>query len=215
MAIKSVVLGMPLTLLLRGANAFTSTPVTTSPAITAVTVLAPWVAEIAKSAATNPTADIGSAAVNIAGGFTTLADMNAQVVNVSEKRRMAIVSIPGRESDFIQDLGGHSTRYKISGKFFDRDPRTNNNLSIVQQTLQNLIQNGATGSTQLLRLIMRTAVPVPFMCEHEISMAVITDFDFSMVAGEPYWVNYNMNLVEYARIPYMAKMAMLGVSNLV
>jgi len=218
MAKKSVVLGIPLTLLLRAGNTLgINISGRVSKAIAAANVVSPWIGETVKSASGSLEAGVGqnilSGIGNVFSAFTALVDMNAQVVTVSEKRRLAIVSIPGRESDFLQDLGGHSVMYRISGKFFDNDPSYNQNLPIIQNTLQTLIRNGATGSTQLIRLLMRSAVPVPFMCEHEIAMTVITSFDFSMIGGEPSWVNYDMKLVEYTRIPYVAKMALLGTSN--
>jgi hypothetical protein len=81
--------------------------------------------------------------------------------------------------------------------------------------MKTVIGSAAVGSTQMLRLLMRTASPVPFISEHEISFAIISDFSFSQIGGEPHWVNYSMNLMEYERIPYLAKMALLGASNLV
>ena len=60
---------------------------------------------------------------------------------------------------------------------------------------------------------MRSASPVPFITEHEISFAIISDFSFTQVGGMPSWVNYSMKLYEYSRIPYAAKLAMLGTSN--
>lgn len=212
---RSVVLGMPISLALRGLNTIGLGGLASkiAPIATVLTVATPWIAGMAKSVGSSPTAGILGEYANILGGLLTFADMNAQVVTITEKRRMAVVSIPGRESDYIQDLGGHSVRYKISGKFFDDDPSYNQNLAITQQILQTVIGNSATGSTQLLRLIMRTATPIPFMCEHEIAMVVIADFKFSMIAGNPRMVSYEMELIEYTRIPYIAKMAMLGTSN--
>lgn len=219
---RSVVLGLPLTLGLRAANMFGRLPSAASKIPTAVTALAvatPWISESLKSVGSSTNAGVegtaGADLANLFGSFLSFVDMNAQMVTITEKRRMVVVSIPGREADYLQDLGGHSVKYRLSGKFFDQDPSYDQNLSYTQQILQTFIRNGATGNTQLLRLLMRTASPVPFMCEHEIAMVVITDFKFSMIAGEPRWVNYDMDLIEYTRIPYLAKMAMLGGSNLV
>jgi hypothetical protein len=219
---RSVVLGMPISLALRGLNTLgigSASIAKYAAPIATLSIATPWIAGMAKSVGSSSTTGIAddgvTAGFNILGSLLTFADLNAQVVTVTEKRRMAVVSIPGRESDYLQDLGGHSVKYRVSGKFFDDDPSYNRNIGILQTILQTTIGNGATGSTQLLRLIMRTATPIPFMCEHEIAMVVITDFKFSMIAGEPRWVNYDMELIEYTRIPYLAKMAMLGSSNLV
>jgi len=220
---RSVVIGLPLTLALRGLNMLggraSSIVSKIAPAVSVLSVATPWLSEIAKTASSSSTAGVVAEENPIIMGLSNIlgaavfADMNAQMVDISEKRRMAIVDIPGRESDFLQDLGGHSAVIKISGKFFDEDPSYNQNASVIQQFLQSTIRNGATGSTQILRLLMRTATPVPFMCEHDIAMGVITDFKTSMVAGEPRMVNYDMTLVEYTRIPYIVKMGMLGISN--
>lgn len=226
---RSVVLGWPASLILRGANALTGlggklSPVSSlaskiaanAPAVSALTVVTPWVNDMIKSRASDATGAVGGIAGVASGisGILTFADMNAQVVKIQEKRRMAVVSIPGRESDFLQDLGGHSTRYQISGKFFAYDPNWNKNIASVSSLLGSVIQNGATANTQMLRLLMRMASPVPFMCEHDISTVIIESFDTEMAAGEPEYVNYTMSLIEYTRIPYLAKIAMLGASNL-
>lgn len=223
MARRSVVLGLPISLALRGLSAAGGTlgglAAKAGGTAAALTVAAPWVAGMLNSTASVSTPGIPSFPDSIGGmitaglGMLTFADLNAEVVTVNEKRRMAIVSIPGREADFIQDLGGHSTKYRISGKFFDYDPGYAKNQAITQQIMQTFIGNGATGSTQMLRLIMRTGTTMPFMCEHDIAMVVITDFKFSMLAGKPRWVQYEMELVEKTRIPYIFKMALLGVSN--
>lgn len=209
---SSVVLGLPLSLAMR-APGLGSVLGKVTKAVTALTVMSPWIGEMSKSLGTTLGTPGAGGLASFFGSVLTFADMNAQVVTTKEQRRLAIVSIPGRESDFLQDLGGHSVKYKISGKFFVNDPQYNKTLAMTQQILQTFIANGATGSIQMLRLLMRTATPVPFMCEHDIAMVVIQNFNHSMVAGEPLWVNYEMDLVEYTRIPYVVKMAMLGVSN--
>lgn len=193
---------------------------------TAITAAAPWLSTTSSSPAseTTPTTETGTSGTggsdilsltDMIGGIFTFLDMNAEVITITEKRRLAVVSVPGRESDFIQDLGGHSVRYSVRGRFFDTDPQYLSGRGMMQTLLKTVIGSAAVGSTQMLRLLMRTASPVPFISEHEISFSIISDFSFSQVGGEPHWVNYNMTLMEYGRIPYLAKMALLGASNLV
>jgi len=213
---RSVALGLPMSLALRGLKTLGIAGGGSLKALTALTVATPWIGGMAStlaSATAVPGSEIAHGGANTIGTMLTFTDLNADVVTIKEKRRMAVVPIPGRESDFIQDLGGQSVRYSISGKFFDDDPSYGRNLAMSQQLLQTVIGNGATGSTMLLRLLMRTAAPVPFMCEHDIAMVVVDTFEFSMLAGKPRWVEYKMELIEYTRIPYIAKMAMLGITN--
>jgi len=230
MANRPVVLGWPISLALRGISGLTSTIGTTATAAVgiagAVTAAAPWLASTisAPASETTPTSDTPTTTsstndilslTDLLGGLFTFLDMNAEIVTVTEKRRMAVVSVPGRESDYLQDLGAHTVRYNVRGRFFDTDPQYLTHRGIMQTLLKTVIGSAAVGSTQMLRLLMRTASPVPFISEHEVSFAVITDFSFTQVGGEPHWVNYNMVLMEYGRIPYIAKMALLGASNLV
>lgn len=232
MARRPVVLGWPISMALRGLGGLAgmgstaliggaiSGGIAVGATIAAVTSTAPWLPAQTASEGSEAIPVPGSGGIsslgslmNTIGGVLTFMDMNAQVVSITEKRRMAVISIPGRESDFLQDLGGHTAKYRVTGKFFDTDPKYLTSAAIMQTILKTFIGSGAVGSTQMLRLIMRTASPIPFMTEHEISFAVITDFTFTQIAGEPEWVNYNMTLLEFQRIPYLAKMAVLGVSN--
>lgn len=237
MAKRPVVLGWPISMALRGisgisaispmaglgATVLAGAAIGAGAAAVALTAASPWLPTQTSSEASKAVPVPGSAgissllnlggAMNMIGGLLTFMDMNAQIVSITEKRRMAIISIPGRESDFLQDLGGHTAKYRVTGKFFDTDPKYLTSAAIMQTILKTVIGSGAVGSTQMLRLIMRTASPIPFMTEHEISFAIITDFNFTQTAGEPEWVNYNMILLEYQRIPYLAKMAVLGASN--
>lgn len=236
MARRPVVLGWPISLALRGisgmaglgggaslgALAGAGAIVGAVSATVALTSVAPWVSSQASSlatqvmgASTGTTAGAGDiiSMTDMIGGLLTFLDMNAEMITITEKRRIAVVSVPGRESDFLQDLGGHTVRYAVRGKFFDTDPQYLSHRGIMQTLMKTIIGSAAVGSTQMLRLLMRTASPVPFISEHEITFAIITDFRFSQVGGEPNWVNYEMNLMEYGRIPYLAKMALLGASN--
>ena len=233
---RPVVLGWPVSLLMRGVTSIAPTIAGAIPAaahsiagITAATgvimAAAPWITSALKSDASETIPTGGAATQNaisdlgrltdFVGGILTFMDMNAQVVTISERRRMAVVSIPGRESDFLQDLGGHTVKYNIRGKFFDYDPQAFTRRGIMQTLLKITFDNASVGSTQMLRLIMRTSTPVPFITEHEISFALITNFSFTQTGGAPEWVDYDMSLLEYERIPYLAKMAILGVGNLV
>lgn len=234
MARRPVVLGWPISLALRGLSGLQGTLGTAGTlgvtavagVATGITAAAPWLSTTAGSPATEttptttePTSSTGQSSdilslTDLIGGLFTFLDMNAEMVSITEKRRMAIVSVPGRESDFLQDLGGHSVKYSVRGRFFDTDPQYLTHRGIMQTLLKTVIGSAAVGSTQMLRLLMRTSSPVPFITEHEISFAVISDFNFSQVGGEPSWVRYNMGLIEYGRIPYLAKMAILGASNL-
>lgn len=235
MAGRPAILGWPVSLAIRGmplvksgitAIGGMSTTAKAAAATTAIAagaaVVAPWITGVlSDSPPEAPTGDASQSSSNplmdsidMMSGLLTMIDMNAEVVNISEKRRIAMVSVPGRESDFIQDLGGHSVWYRIRGRFYDTDPKYMSIQGIMQTILKTTIGSSAVGSTQMLRLLMRTAAPVPFMCEHDVAMVVMTDFDFSMIGGEPNWVRYNMELVEIYRIPYLAKMAILGTGNL-
>lgn len=231
MARRPVVLGWPISLALRGLQGLS----TLSPAVAVglgagaaasvglVATQSPWIRSRTDSDSSSLIPEsyrslVGgdlSVVTDFMGGILTFMDMNANVMELSEQRRIAVVSVPGRGSDYLQDLGQHTARYSIRGKFFDTDPQYLTQRGVMQTILKTVIGSSAVGSTQILRLIMNTGSPVPFVSEHEISFAVISKFSFSQQGGEPGWVDYNMNLLEYSRIPYVAKMAMLGASNLV
>lgn len=222
MARRPVVLGYPLSMAVRGIKSNPLAGAVTlgagAAAIGTVSYVAPWIKAssegnlVPKDITSTSITDV-STLTDVLGGVLTFLDMNAEVIEIEEKRRMAVISIPGRESDFLQDLGGHTTTYQVKGKFYDTDPQYLSQRGIMQTILKTVIQSSAVGSTQLLRMVMRSRSPVPFISQHEISFAVITHFRFNEVGGAPEWCNYEMRLLEYRRIPYLAKMAILGTGN--
>jgi len=150
--------------------------------------------------------------VNPLEALITFFDLNANVLEIDEQRRLAIVDVPGREGDFIQNLGSKSVTYRLSGRFFAVDPKATSSTpfsSIFRATFDN---NVAVGNTQLLRLLERTGVPVPFICEYDIAEVIITRVKLSLVGGNPEWVNYTIDMIEYRRLPQLLKM--LGLAGL-
>lgn len=182
----------------------------TSAAAIAVAVV-PGIIDTMNKDANKDADDLGTR-VNPLEALITFFDLNANVLDIDEARRLAIVDVPGREGDFIQNLGSKSVKYRLTGRFFAVDPKDTNSTPfspIFKTTFDN---NTAVGNTQLLRLLERTGVPAPFMCEYDIAEVIISRVQLKQDGGKPGWINYTIDLIEYRRLPQIVKM--LGLAGL-
>ncbi len=159
----------------------------------------------------NQSADDLGTRVNPLEAIITFFDMNANVLDIDEKRRLAIVDVPGREGDFIQNLGSKSVTYRLTGKFFVDDPKATRS-SPFSSIFKASFGNVAVGNVQLLKALERSGVPVPFLCEYEISEVIIQRAQFKLVGGRTEEINYIIDLIEYRRLPQLLKL--LGMAGL-
>jgi len=141
----------------------------------------------------------------------TFMDMNAQLVEIDESRRIARVDVPGRVGDYLQDMGSKSVTYRIEGKFYAMDPSSGRLQSPFSPIFQAGLKNVAVGNTQVLRTLMRTGVPVPFMSQYEVSEVIIKNFKIIDRGGNPEVVKYILDLIEYRRLPTFIKLAGLAI----
>jgi len=180
-------------------------------AVSALSAIVPAVSDMFNKDANKDADDLGTR-VNPLEALITFFDLNANVVDIDEERRLATIDVPGREGDFIQNLGSKSVKYRITGRFFAVDPKDTPSTPfspIFKVTFDN---NVAVGNTQLLRLLERSGVPAPFMCEYDIAEVIVKRVQLKQDGGKPGWINYTIDLIEYRRLPQILKM--LGLAGL-
>ena len=147
--------------------------------------------------------------------LVTFMDLNASHVTLNDRKRLSVVDVPGRASDWIQDMGTKSTVYKLKGKFFALDSlQPGIQASPLSIVFQGLMGDAAVGNTQLLRQIQRLGVPVPFINRFEIAEVLIASITLDQEGGRPNWVTYDMTLIEYRRLPTLAKMGALALKHI-
>lgn len=151
----------------------------------------------------------------ILASLVTFMDLNASHVVINDRKRLSIVDVPGRSNDWIQDMGSKSTVYRLKGKFFALDAlQPGLQASPLSVVFQALMGDAAVGNTQLLRQIQRFGVPVPFINRFDIAEVLIANIMIEQEPGHPNWVNYDMNLIEYRRLPTLAKMGALALKHI-
>lgn len=183
-------------------------------AATVVPAIVPHFNDMVSNDANRDANDLGVAVKAAIRSLITFVDMTAKVLDVTEERRLAVIDVPGREGDYIQNLGGKSARYRISGTFFRTDPKEGTPQSPFSTIFKAMFDNVAVGQVNLLTMLARTGVPVPFICEYGMAEVIISKFLWSVVAGNPETVNYTIDMIEYRRLPSLLKMvglAALGV----
>ena len=224
---QPVMLGVPISMALRGLSTINAATGSLAAGLTATAVgavatygaVAPWLETITSSEASKEIpipsgSDILSGAIPFTMGALAFIDMYAKRIEIQQKRRLGISSIPSRSGDWIQDLGSHSARYQITGSFYDTDPRYLSVQGIMQTILKTYIGSAAVGNVHLLNLIMNTGASIPIVSKHEITFGIISDFTYEEVGGEPLEVKYNIKLIEMNGIPLIGKTVLLAARNI-
>lgn len=179
------------------------------------TGIAPHISAMFSKDANRDASDLGAITKEIIKELVTFMDLNAQVIKINEKRRIAVIDVPGREGDYIQNLGGKSAIYIVSGKFYRSDPKSGTSQSPFSGVFKTMFGNVAVGQAQLMTLLVRTGVPVPFMCEYGMAEVIIREFDIEVPEGQPEYINYTIDMIEYRRLPTLLKMVGLAALSVV
>jgi len=223
---QPVLLGVPISMLLRGGKTVSSiagggklgTAVAGSVAFaSSIASIVPWLTSLTESLASkeipvsNMVTDI---AMSAAMGAISFIDMYAKMISIKQKRRVGVNSIPSRTGDWIQDLGSHSARYHITGSFYDTDPHYLSTKGLMQTIMKTYIGSAAVGNIHLLNLIMATGSSIPIVTKHEITFGMITDFEYKEIGGEPMEVKYDLRLIEVGGIPLIGKTILLSARNI-
>ncbi len=175
--------------------------------------IAPYISDAVK----NPEGG-GSDNTTIGNALTSLVsfiDLKASGIKLLERKRMSVADIPGRQGDWIQDMGRKSTVYKIKGRFLDLDglqPGIQN--SPLSTIFQSLYGNAAIGNQYLLRTIQDLGVPIPFICRLDICEVIIVAADYDDKGGQPNYIPYDLTLLEYRRLPQAMKMGAAALASL-
>lgn len=220
---KSAILGFPIQLMTRAVTAGGTAGklVATGTAIAHVTNS--WVRAFGENTtqslqddANKDPNDLGTRLSEFASNLVTFMDMNAEVVRMNEEKRLARIDVPGRQGDYIQDLGGKSVEYHLEGNFYGVDPNEGQQQSPFSPIFKATFDNVAVGQIKLLQMLQRSGVPTPFICEYGIAEVIIRRLEVEQIGGKPAYIRYSLDLLEYRRLPLIAKMgamAALGVTN--
>jgi hypothetical protein len=142
-------------------------------------------------------------------------DLNASELEIIERKRLAIHDIPGRTSDWIQDMGRKSTVYRLKGKFFAMDTLVPGlQTSALSVVFKALYGDTAVGNSYLLRQIEQFGVPVPFINKMEIAEVIISGVNIKLFGGKPNYVTYDMTLIEYRKLPTIGKLGGLAAASI-
>ena len=178
--------------------------------------IAPQVSKMFSDDANRDATDLGTAVKEVIKELVTFMDLNANVIRVSEKQRIARIPVPGRKGDFLQNMGSESSTYHVTGKFYRSDPKVGTAQSPFSGIFKAMFDgNVAVGQAQLMTLLARIGVPVPFMCEYGMAEVILKDFDYEVPQGQPEYINYTVDMIEYRRLPTFLKMVGLSALSVV
>lgn len=162
------------------------------------------------------TGDQPGALGGLLSSLVSFMDLNASNLQIFEKKRIALIDIPGRQSDWIQDMGRKSTIYKLKGKFFAMDyAYPGMQTSSLSTVFRALYGDAAVGNSYLLRLIEQLGVPIPFISKLDIAEVLIASVTLESKGGKSDFVDYDMTLIEYRKLPTIGKLAALAASHLI
>jgi len=161
-------------------------------------------------------ADEGQSKIgDMLSSLVSFMDLNASHIKTINKKRVSVLDIPGRQNDWLQDMGRKSTVYKLKGKFFAMDSMVQGlQTSALSAIFQALYGDAAVGNCTMLTQLTNLGVPVPFMNKLDISEVFIADAIFDQRGGRPNYVEYDITLVEYRKYPLAGKLGALAAASL-
>ena len=152
---------------------------------------------------------------DLATSLVSFMDLNASEIEIIDQKRLSVVDIPGRGSDWIQDMGRKSTVYRLKGRFFAMDMlNPGQQASGLSFAFQALFGDAAVGNTYMLRLMEQYGLPIPFISKFEISEVLIAKTNIKAWGGKPNYVDYDMTLIEYRKLPTWGKLSALAASSM-
>lgn len=129
-------------------------------------------------------------------------DMQASVISSGFGRKIVKHSIPGREGQVLQDMGGDSTTIRISGKWiYENEP--DDVLQALFRKIPFVSQSmGTTIGWNWLRLetmktLARLAVPMMLASDLYVGPVIIEQVNFKEIGGEPNVFPYDITLCEW------------------
>ena len=139
----------------------------------------------------------GALASMISGtGFSIFLDMQANVVELQERRYLVEHQIPGREGGILQDVGSACARLTISGKWIYEN-RPDNDLLDIIPFLSTMDVSWNWLRVQAMRLIARMRTPLIIASDVMTSSVMIEAMKFRQVGGQPNVFNYTISMREW------------------
>jgi len=139
----------------------------------------------------------GALAAMISGsGFSIFLDMQANVVELQERRYLVEHQIPGREGGILQDVGSACARLTISGKWIYEN-RPDNDLLDIITFLSTMDVSWNWLRVQSMRLIARMRTPLIIASDVMTSSVMIEAMKFRQVGGQPNVFNYTISMREW------------------
>jgi len=123
-------------------------------------------------------------------------DMQANVVELQERRYLVEHQIPGREGGILQDLGSACARLTLSGKWIYENKPHNDIIDMIP-TLAGMNVAWNWMRVQMMRLIPRMKTPVFIASDVITSAVMIEDFKVRHVGGAPNVFEYTISMREW------------------
>lgn len=128
--------------------------------------------------------------------FSIFLDMQANVVELEDRRYLVEHQIPGREGGILQDVGSACARLTLSGKWIYEN-RPDNDLLDIVPVLRTMNISWNWLRVQTMRLIARMRAPLIIASDIMTSSVMIESLKFRQVGGQPNVFNYIITLREW------------------
>lgn len=128
--------------------------------------------------------------------YSIFLDMQANVVELEERRYLVEHQIPGREGGILQDIGSACARLTISGKWIYENKPDRDILDLVPAIRgMNVAWNWLR--VQTMRLIPRMRTPILIASDVLTSSVMIESVKFRQVGGLPNVYDYTIIMREW------------------
>ncbi len=140
--------------------------------------------------------------------YSVFLDLQANVVELEERRYLVEHQVPGREGGILQDVGSACARVTIAGKWiYENKPRRD--LLDLIPVLKSMNISWNWLRVQTMRLIHRMRTPVLIASDIITSSVMIESLKFRHVGGVPNVYDYTMILREWN--PALTVLGLTGV----
>jgi hypothetical protein len=134
--------------------------------------------------------------------FFVFMDMQASVISSGFSRKLVKHSIPGREGQVLQDMGGESTNIRISGKWiYENEPNDVINTIFRKIPFISQLMGVSIGwnwlRVETIKSLARLAMPMMLASDLFVGPVIIEQVGFKEIGGEPNVFIYDITLCEW------------------
>jgi hypothetical protein len=144
-------------------------------------------------------------------------DLQANVQGISVERNIAEHTIPGREGEVWQDMGGKAAPITISGKWIYENQPDDEIQRLIEAA--NMIKGFNVGwnwlRVQMMYSLARFNAPMILASNLFVGPVILKKFDASEVGGQPNVYNYSLQLKEFnPTLSLLGNIALTGIQLL-